>query len=160
MANNNVKYVLFVHKNSAGSNRCVRLLQASASADTVKIVNIANIPAQKRPPFVTGAPILVETLSNHIYKGTHACLSQLEGLTRDNKMYLPPSAETGYTASFDGTPCANRGYQHLDLSETLEGPSFESKNQVHSPSKYNTLRDSMAQSIQQKVRQRASGRTR
>ena len=64
------QYVMFVHPRDDHCIRAVSLLQKGGFQNEVKVQNIRNIPAKFLPPFVNGVPLIADTSSQRIYRGT------------------------------------------------------------------------------------------
>ena len=124
------RYTLFIHPRSNGSKKCMNLLQQSTAQDLVQVINITNIPANRKPPFIDGAPILVDHVEQDLCRGKQ-CVSFVRYLCKDNKIFNAPANPSACLitslTSFDGERRLQTGYQSLDLSQTLGEESYESR---------------------------------
>lgn len=64
------QYVMFVHPRDNHCIRAVSLLQRGGFQNDVKVQNIRNIPSKFLPPFVNGVPLIADTATQRIYRGT------------------------------------------------------------------------------------------
>lgn len=64
------QYVMFVHPRDEHCVRAVNLLQRGGFQNEVKVQNIRNIPSKFLPPFVNGVPLIADTATQKVYRGT------------------------------------------------------------------------------------------
>lgn len=143
-------YTLFIHPKSRGSQKCVDCINDSMFKDKVNLINIANIPANKKPSFIDGVPILANHQTRQLFKGRE-CIQEIFDLCKDNKLFsLAPTNQNNFVHSFDGQRRISTAYQPLDLSQTLGKKSYECESKSKDLKEYQKRRDKYNEQILQK----------
>ena len=138
------RYVLFVHPNdrNGACKNAVQLLQKGGFQSDVKVSDIRHVPSRFLPPFVDGVPLLVDTTTKDIYRGT-SCLQKIQAETKNSyaSAEMLSGATAGGTASMcgfqDGQPMVDQNAPILERDLALE----QKLQQVTSVEEYQKLRE-------------------
>lgn len=137
------RYVLFVHPNDR--NGACRTATASLAKggfqSEVKVSDIRNIPARFLPPFVDGVPILADTQTKEVFRGTE-CLQKIDAMNKSScasatGALAGASGGASMCGFQDGSPVAEQAAPVLERDLELE----QKLQNVRSVEEYQKLRE-------------------
>lgn len=138
------KYVLYIqrdpHTNEPEEACKYAILEAEKREQEVMFVNIADIPPERRPPWMMGAPLLVVRRPDgqFLFKGSKAIqylvnLNQSEPASLSLKDNLPGSlkGQGSSMASYMSTAIRDPRYERTNKTTSDEVSSYDAKRKQH-----------------------------
>ena len=118
ISNNEMDYKNFTLYVIPGDGPSQRATEIAAKYSDVQIKNIYQIPMNQRPPWLTGAPILLERQTNKAYPGSSA-IRKLESLHQEDEVGIASYSQAGIGYAIE----SNMDTSHSSIVPILDDES-------------------------------------